>query len=316
MKKKVLVTGGAGFIGSHLAEALVRRGERVVVLDNLSEGRLGNLKAISKDLEFIRGDIRSAAAMRRALRGVRIVYHQGALRSVPKSVGRPFLYHEVNATGTLQLFQLAQEAGVQRVVYASSSSVYGDAVPLPQREDARPVPQSPYAASKLASEHYAGIYSRVYGLETVGLRYFNVFGPRQSLENQYAVVVPKFITSLLKGEPPPINGDGKQTRDFTYVENVVQANLKAASARAVSGQVFNIATGSRCSVLNLAREIGRILAVPVRPKFLPKRPGDVLHTGADIRRSQRFLRYRAEVSFQEGLRRTVRWFDENRSFWA
>lgn len=316
MKKKVLVTGGAGFIGSHLADALVKRGEKVRVLDNLSEGCLSNLKAISGRIEFIRGDVRHADAVRKALRGVGIVYHQAALRSVPKSVGNPFAYHEVNATGTLQLFQLAKEAGVKRVVYASSSSVYGDQVPIPQREDARPVPQSPYAASKLASELYGVIFSKLYGLETVGLRYFNVFGPRQSLENQYAVVVPKFITCLLKGEQPPIHGDGKQTRDFTYVDNVIQANLKAASVRGISGQVFNVATGSRYSVLDLARTLGLILRVPVRPKFLPKRPGDVLHTGADIRKVRRLLGYRTEVQFQEGLRRTADWFSRNRDFWA
>lgn len=315
MKAPVLVTGGAGFIGSHLVEALMKRGERVRVLDNLSEGRLENLTAVRKKMEFIRGDVRDKAVLKRVLRGVRVVFHQAALRSVPKSVGNPFLYHEVNATGTLLLLQMACENGVRRVVYASSSSVYGDRAPLPQSEKMRAVPQSPYAASKLAGEHYAGIYSKLYGLETVGLRYFNVFGPRQSLENQYAVVVPKFITSLLRGEPPPIHGDGRQTRDFTFVENVVQANLKAARARGVAGEVFNIATGRRCSILELARRLGGILHVRIQPRFLPQRPGDVLHTGADIRKAERLLRFRVEVSFEEGLRRTAEWFDQNRSFW-
>lgn len=315
MKKKVLVTGGAGFIGSHLVEALVRRGEKVRVLDNLSEGRLDNLAAVRKKIEFIQDDVRNLATLRRALRGVQIVYHQAALRSVPKSVGSPLLYHEVNATATLQLLQLAKEAGVRRVVYASSSSVYGDRAPLPQRETTLAVPQSPYAASKLASEHYAVLYSKLYGLETVGLRYFNVFGPRQSLENQYAVVVPKFITSLLKGEPPPIHGDGKQTRDFTYVQNVVQANLRAARARGVSGEVFNVAAGSRCSVAGLACRLNEIIGVHIPPRFLTKRPGDVLHTGADIRKAKNLLGYRAMIPFEEGLRRTAEWFDQNRSFW-
>lgn len=315
MKKAVLVTGGAGFIGSHLVEALVRRGERVRVLDNLSEGRLSNLASVRPKIQFIRGDIRSEPVLRRVLRGAGVVYHQAALRSVPKSVGKPFLYHEVNTTGTLLLFQLAQEAGVKRVIYASSSSVYGDEVPIPQRESARPAPQSPYAASKLATEHYGSLFSRLYGLETVGLRYFNVFGPRQSLENQYAVVVPKFITALFRGEPPPIHGDGQQTRDFTYVENVVQANLRAARVPGVSGEVFNIAMGDRCSVFQLAKKLSGITGVPIRPKFLPKRPGDVLHTGADISKARRLLGYRVIVNLEEGLRRTAAWFNENRSFW-
>lgn len=315
MKVTVLVTGGAGFIGSHLTEALVRRGEKVRVLDNLSEGRMRNLQAVRKKIEFVRGDLRDPVALKRALRGVRAVYHQAALRSVPKSVGKPFLYHEVNTNGTLLLFRLAKEAGVKRVVYASSSSVYGDGVPIPQRESARPAPQSPYAVSKLATEYYGSLFSRLYGLETVGLRYFNVFGPRQSLENQYAVVVPKFITSLLKGEHPPIHGDGKQTRDFTYVENVVRANLRAGRSPRVSGEVFNIATGSRCSVAQLSSRLNRILGTRIRPKFLPKRPGDVLHTGADISKARRLLGFRVEVTLDEGLRRTARWFDENRSFW-
>jgi len=239
----VLVTGGAGFIGSHLTEALVRRGARVRVLDNLSEGALKNLAGVRERIEFIRGDIREERVMRRALKGVKAVYHQAALRSVPKSVDNPAVYHDVNVTATFQLLRLAREARVRRVVYASSSSVYGERTPLPQKETMLTAPQSPYAASKMAMEVYCRMFSRLYGLETVGLRYFNVFGPRQSLENQYAVVVPKFITSLLAGKPPPIHGDGRQTRDFTYVENVVQANLRAARAAGVSGEVFNVASG-------------------------------------------------------------------------
>ncbi|MBI3332925.1 MAG: NAD-dependent epimerase/dehydratase family protein, partial [Candidatus Omnitrophica bacterium] len=216
MKKLSLVTGGAGFIGSHLVEALLGRGERVRVLDNLSAGKMINLKPFARRIEFIQGDIRDDRVLRRAVRGVEVVYHQAAMRSVPKSVDNPMEFHEVNATATFHLLPIAQAAGVRRVVYASSSSVYGDHTPLPQREGMLPRPKSPYAASKLASEVYCAMFTRLRGLETVGLRYFNVFGPRQLLENKYAVAVPKFITSLLNRQHPPIHGDGRQTRDFTY----------------------------------------------------------------------------------------------------
>ena len=316
MKKTILVTGGAGFIGSHLVEALTRRGRRVRVLDNLSAGTLKNLAGAVGRVEFIRGDIRDERALRRAVKGVEVIFHQAALRSVPKSVDHPSLYHEVNVTATFQMLQLAKEAGVRRVVYASSSSVYGERTPLPQREEMPASPQSPYAASKLAMEVYCGMFSRLYGLQTVGLRYFNVFGPRQSLENKYAVVVPKFITSLLAGKPPPIHGDGRQTRDFTYVENVVRANLQAAAApKAAAGQVFNVASGSSHSVLELAGFLTRHLGSRVKPKFLPERPGDVLHTWADIGKAKRLLGYRVAVPFEEGLRRTAGWFDRNRNGW-
>lgn len=315
MNKRVLVTGGAGFIGSHLVDALVRRGERVRVVDNLSAGNLNNLKPVRVKVEFIRGDIRDEGLMRRAVQGVDVIYHQAALRSVPKSVGRPMEYHEVNTTATFQMLRLAKEAGVRRVVYASSSSVYGDHTPLPQRETMLPTPQSPYAASKMAQEIYAVMFDKLYGLETVGLRYFNVFGPRQSLENKYAVVVPKFITSLLAGLPPPIHGDGKQTRDFTYVENVVQANLKAGRARGVGGQVFNVASGATHSVLDLARLLNRELGLKIKPKFLPPRVGDVRRTWADVGKARRLLGYRVAVDFEEGLRRTVDWFSEHREVW-
>lgn len=315
-KSTVLVTGGAGFIGSHLAEALVGRGQRVRVLDNLSAGNLKNLRGFAQKVEFIRGDVRDERAVRRALKGVRVVYHQAAMRSVPKSVGNPMGYHEVNATATLQMLHLGKEARVRRVVYASSSSVYGDETPLPQSEELLPAPQSPYAASKLAMEVYCTMYSRLFGLQTVGLRYFNVFGPRQSLESKYAVAVPRFIISLLRGEPPPIHGDGRQTRDFTYVENVVRANLRAAAAsRKAAGQVFNVASGSRHSVLELARLLSKILRIDIGPRFTPKRAGDVLHTWADIRKARRLLGYRVAVPFEEGLRRTASWFRAHPQDW-
>jgi len=312
---KTLVTGGAGFIGSHLAEALVKRGDRVRIVDNLSAGALKNLKGVANRVEFIRGDIRNENLLRRAVKGVEVVFHQAALRSVPKSVDNPAAYHEVNVTATFHLLRLSKEAGVRRIVYASSSSVYGDHTPLPQSEQILPRPQSPYAASKLAMEVYCTMFTRLYGLETVGLRYFNVFGPRQSLENKYAVAVPKFITSMLAGQSPPIHGDGRQTRDFTYVANVVHANLRAALARKGAGEVFNVASGTRHSVRELAELIRKILGVKISPKFGPKRPGDVLHTWADIRKAKRLLGYRPAVPFEEGVRRTTDWFTRNRNEW-
>ena len=305
---KVLVTGGAGFIGSHLVEALVRRKDQVRVLDNLSAGTLRNLGSVSGKIQFIPGDLRNPAVVRRAVKGVEVIYHQAALRSVPKSVDNPMEFHEVNTTATFRLLMLAKESGVRRVVYASSSSVYGDKTPLPQREEMIPHPQSPYAASKLAGEVYCAMFTRLYGLETVGLRYFNVFGPRQSLESKYAVVIPKFITCLLAGQPPPIHEDGKQTRDFTFVENIVQANLKAARAPGVGGQVFNIATGCRHSVLELALLLNKIMELKIKPRFLPPRAGDVRHTWADTGKAKRLLKYRVFVPFEEGLARTVAWF--------
>ena len=312
---KVLVTGGAGFIGSHLAEALVKRGDRVRIVDNLSAGALKNLKSIANRVEFIRGDIRSEAVLRRAVKGVGVVFHQAALRSVPKSVDNPDAYHEVNVTATFHLLRLSKEAGVRRVVYASSSSVYGDHTPLPQSEQILPRPQSPYAASKLAMEVYCAMFTRLYGLETVGLRYFNVFGPRQSLENKYAVAVPKFITAMLAGQQPPIHGDGRQTRDFTYVANVVHANLRAALARKGAGEVFNIASGTRHSVRELAELIRRILGSSLQPKFGPKRKGDVMHTWADIRKAKRLLGFTVQVPFDEGVRLTTAWFQKNPKEW-
>ncbi len=309
------MTGGAGFIGSHLVDALVRRGDRVRVLDNLLTGTRDNLRGVLDRVEFIRADIRNEPALRRALRGVQVVYHQAALGSVPQSVEDPVGYHEVNATGTLTLLRLAREAGVRRVVYASSSSVYGDSKQLPQREDHPPRPQSPYAVSKLAGEFYAAMFTRLYGLEAVGLRYFNVFGPRQSLQNRYAVVIPRFITCLLRGRHPPVHGNGRHTRDFTYVGDVVRANLLAAAARGAAGQVFNVAGGAGHSVLDLARRLNRLMGLRVAPTFGPARLGDILHSRADLSRARRILGYRPQVSFEDGLRRTIVWFSENRSSW-
>ncbi len=312
---RALVTGGAGFIGSHLVEALVARGHRVKVLDNLSMGRRENLRSVWSRIQFLRGDVRDPKMLKEAVRGVGVVFHQAALRSVPKSVGDPAQYHEVNTTATLLLLGSALAAGVRRLLFASSSSIYG-LTPLPQREDMPVFPQSPYAASKLAGEVYCRMFTRLHGLETVCLRYFNVFGPRQSLENEYAVVVPKFITSLLKGQSPPIHGNGLQTRDFTYVENVVQANLLAARAPRAAGEVFNVASGRRMGVRELFEVVRKKVGVQVAPRVTPPRPGDVRDTWADIQRARRILGYRVTVSVKEGLSRTVDWFDRNREAWA
>jgi len=307
---KALVTGGAGFIGSHIVDALVERGWSVRVLDDLSSGRRENLAHLDHRIEFVQGDIRDRAVVDRSVSGVEVVFHQAALRSVPKSFDNPVLYNDVNVSGTLTVLTAARSAGVRRVVVASSSSVYGDTDRLPQRESDPAEPISFYAASKLACELYCRVFSG-WGLETVALRYFNVFGPRQSLENRYAVVVPKFIVSLLRNEPPPINGDGSQSRDFTYVANVVAANLLAGSVAEVSGRVFNIAAGEGYTVLELAQRLNRILGKTIAPVHLEERPGDVRHTRADITQATSLLRFQPEVGFEEGLRRTAEWFREH-----
>ncbi len=311
---RALVTGGAGFIGSHLVEALVKRRASVRVLDNLCTGRLHNLTAVSRKIQFVRGDIRDPKTLRQVLRGVDVVFHQAALRSVPESLKRPLEYHEVNVTGVLLLLEACLRAGVRRVVYASSSSVYGD-VPLPQKESVAPRPMSPYAATKLAGETFCTTYTRLHALKTVGLRYFNVFGPKQSLEDEYAVVIPKFITSLLMKKRPPIYGDGKQTRDFTYVGNVVEANLKAARAARASGEVFNVATFRPHTVNDLAKSLSRMMRVRLVPEHLPRRKGDIPHSWADIGKAKRLLGYGVTVPFEQGLRKTVAWFDANREHW-
>ncbi len=305
-----LVTGGAGFIGSHIVERLVELGHNVKVLDNLIAGNMENLSSVIDKIEFIDGDIRNLELLKEITKGVDYILHQAALRSVPKSVENPLEYDEVNVHGTLNVFVAARDNGVKRVVYASSSSVYGDQPQLPEREDMLPLLVSPYAASKLANEYYARCFYYNYGLETVGLRYFNVFGPKQSLDNQYAVVIPKFITSILKDEPPPIHGDGSQTRDFTYIDNVVDGNLLACEKEGIAGEVFNLACGQSCSVLDLVKYINEILGKDVKPVFTPPRPGDVKHTLADITKVKEKMGFNCKVDLMEGLRRTVKWFKE------
>ncbi|MBU1147905.1 MAG: SDR family oxidoreductase [Candidatus Omnitrophica bacterium] len=305
---KFLVTGGAGFIGSHIVESLVNNGDKVRVIDDLSSGRIENLESVRGKIEFIEGDIRDKGQGTRVMQGIDYVLHQAALRSVPKSLGNPKLYNDVNINGTLNILTAAKEARVKRVVFASSSSIYGETKTLPSKEDFYPLLISPYALTKLAGEYYCRIFSEIYGLETASLRYFNVFGPRQSLENEYAVVIPKFITCILKDEQPPVHGDGKQTRDFTYVENVVQANIKAATAPGIKCEVFNIACGKAYSVLDIVKYTNKILKKDIKPKLGPIRPGDVKHTLADISKAKKLLKFDPKVSFEEGLAKTVEYF--------
>jgi len=303
-----LVTGGAGFIGSNIVDELVRRRENVKVLDDLSSGRKENLEQSKDKIEFIEADIRDLGALKKEFRGCDYVIHQAALRSEPKSMKDPALYDDVNVTGTLNVLLAAADNKVKRVVFASSSSVYGDSEKLPQSESQVPQPISPYAATKLAGEHYCRVFAKSFGLETVALRYFNVFGPRQSLESEYAVVIPKFATCILKGEQPPIHGDGKQSRDFTYVDNVVEANLTAAVREGVSGEVFNVACGKGYDLLDLVRVLNEIIGKKIEPKFGPSRAGDVKHTLSDITKMKTVLKLDPKVDFVLGLRKTVEYF--------
>jgi nucleoside-diphosphate-sugar epimerase len=306
-----LVTGGAGFIGSHVVDRLVADGEQVRVLDDLSSGREENLSGARARIEFLKGDIRDRGLMAKACRGADFVIHEAAWRSVPKSMADPWGYTDVNVLATVNLLEAAAKAKIKRVVCVSSSSVYGDAKTMPLREDQPAAPISPYAASKLADELFCGLFSRGFGLETVCVRYFNVFGPRQSLENDYAVVIPKFISCLLRKESPPVYGDGRQSRDFTYVDNVVEGTILCSQVPGVSGEVFNIALGEEHTVLDLLAELNTIMGLSVPPAFKPPRPGDVQRTFADASKAQRLLGWKGRVAFAEGLRRTVEWFRQH-----
>jgi UDP-glucose 4-epimerase len=305
-----LVTGGAGFIGSSLARALVARGDRVRVIDNLSSGRRENLAEISQDLELIEADIRDEAALGSALDGIELVFHEAAVPSVPRSLADPIGSHDANATGTLKLLQAAQGAGVRRVIYAASSSAYGDTPTLPKVETMRPMPLSPYAVSKLAGEHYCQVFAGAYRLETVCLRYFNVFGPHQDPQSQYAAVIPRFVTAALAGQEVTIYGDGTQSRDFCFIDNTVEANLAAGSAPGVSGRVFNVACGTAINLNDVVKLIGELVGHPVPITYAPGRVGDVRHSLADITAAREQLGYRGAVSFAEGLKRTIAWYAE------
>jgi UDP-glucose 4-epimerase len=307
----VLVTGGAGFIGSHLTERLLNDGYRVRILDDFSTGNSANLSFADQhggSLEVIRGDIRDLPTVERCTAGTALIFHQAAMRSVPRSVNDPLGANDHNVAGTLNVLEAARRAGIRRVVYASSSSVYGDRPELPKREDQPPAPISPYAVSKAAGELYAAVWTRLYGVETVGLRYFNVFGPRQDPKSEYAAVIPRFILWGLRGQPLEVHGDGRQSRDFTYIDNVVQANVLAARAVGVGGQVFNVGCGERVSLLGIIAELERLLGRTLERRHTPGRPGDVPHTLADIDRAKRLLGYAPQVAFGEGFCRTVEHF--------
>lgn len=308
---RYLVTGGAGFIGSNLVEELVTRGEDVVVLDDLSTGSRSNLEPWLDRIRLIEASVTDPAACRDACEGADYVLHQAALGSVPRSVENPGRTHEVNATGTLTLLQAARDAQVARFVYAASSSAYGNTAELPKHEGMVPKPLSPYAVAKLTGEHYCRAFTATYGLATVALRYFNVFGPRQDPNSQYAAVIPLFVAAAAAGEPPTIFGDGEQTRDFTYVSNVVAANLAACEAPEEAwGEMVNIGVGGRISINRLWAEISRLLDTEVQPHYASRRAGDVRDSMASLERARRLIGYDPKVGLEEGLERTVRWFQQ------
>lgn len=310
----VLVTGGAGFIGSNIARSLVEQGHRVRVLDNFSTGKRENLREIADRIEMVEGDIRSYHIVREAVEGVDVILHQAALPSVPRSIRDPITTNEVGTSGTLNVLQAARDCGIRRVVFAGSSSVYGDTPTLPKHEGMTPSPASPYAVSKLAGEHYCKVFFQLYGLETVVLRYFNVFGPRQDPNSQYSAVIPRFIELMRRGERPTIFGDGEQSRDFTYIDNVIEANLLAATADAmIAGEVFNVACNDRVTLNLLVNVLRGAMRIDIEPIYAPRRPGDVIHSYASIEKFRGAVDYEPSVMFEEGVRRTVAWYDAQRA---
>lgn len=305
---RILITGGAGFIGSNIAHAALDKGYDVAVLDDMSTGRQENLSGTSGKITLVKASILDMKKLAAAMRGVDYVLHQAALASVPRSVKNPVDTNNVNVGGTLNVLLAAREAGVKRVVCASSSSVYGNLEKLPKKEDMKPCPESPYAVSKLAAEQYAMSFHSVYGLETVALRYFNVYGPRQDPDSQYAAVMPIFIRAMLAGKSPVMFGDGNQTRDFTFVEDVVQANFRAMEAPNAAGLAFNIAFGKRITLNNLVEKINEVTGKSINPAYDKERPGDVKHSLADISLAKKVLGYSPEYSVDDGLVKTVEWY--------
>lgn len=305
-----LVTGGAGFIGSNIVDELLRRDHSVRVLDNFSTGREENIEHLGDRIDLIRGDVRDAATVDRAVQGVDFVLHQAALASVPRSIADPVSNNEVNVQGTLNVLVAAQRHQVRRVVYASSSSVYGDSEELPKIETMTPNPKSPYAVAKLAGEYYCRVFAALHGMTVVALRYFNVFGPRQDPNSQYSAVIPIFVKSLLEGNSPTINGDGEQSRDFTFVSNVVNANLLCCTANITGGKVYNIACGGRYTLNQLYEALRSRVGASVDPVHGPPRPGDVRHSMAAIDRIQSEIGYAVDVPFEAGIDRTVAWYRE------
>jgi len=304
------VTGGAGFIGSNICQQLLKRGESVRILDDFSTGKRENIVGFKDSVELIEGDLRDWEIVKRAMAGVDFVLHQGDLPSVERSIKDPLTTTQVNIMGTLNVLLAAHEAKAKRLVYASSSSVYGDTPTLPKKEAMKTNPQSPYAVTKLIGEEYCRIYYSIYGLETVCLRYFNVFGPRQDPGSQYAAVIPKFITLMLKGKSPFIYGDGEQSRDFSFIDNVVEANLRACKAKKAPGEVLNIACGKRITIKGLVEMLNKILQTRIEPTYEGPRKGDVRHSLADISQARKTLHYSPEIGFEEGLERTVQWFQK------
>ncbi len=309
-----LITGGAGFIGSNIARRLAGEGESVRIIDNFSTGKRKNIEDISSKTELIDGDIRDTETVLKAVKDIDFIIHQAALPSVPRSVKDPITSNEVNVTGTLKLLNAAKDAEIKRFVYASSSSVYGDTPFLPKKEDMPPNPQSPYAVTKLTGEYYCAVFYKVYELPTVSLRYFNVFGPYQDPESQYAAVIPRFINAILNQNNPTVYGDGEQSRDFTFIENVVEANILSCKNDRASGKIFNIACGNRYTINKLIAEISAITGINANPVFIESRRGDIKHSLADISSAREAINYKPKVDFKDGLKKTVEWFRNNFKF--
>jgi len=309
----ILVTGGAGFIGSSLADELIRRGAKVTIIDNLITGFRENLEEVEGDFEFIEGDIADSEIMGRAAKGIDFIFHEAALPSVPRSVANPLETHNACVNGTFNVLTAARDAGVKRVIYAASSSAYGDQESLPKVETMAPEPLSPYAAAKLAGEYYCQVFKTVYGLDTYSLRYFNVFGPRQNPSSEYSGVISRFIDSFMKGGSPTIYGDGQQSRDFTYIANIVEANMRALDATQGSGQVMNVANGERVSLLELVEVMKTVTGrSDVTVDFQPERKGDVKHSQANNTRAKEWLGYTKLIGLEEGIKRTIDWWKASR----